>query len=378
MTRSVVTPLATRARPGPSHRVRHPDRGDPRRPGDPVPEEATAQSAGRGPGHGVSPPVLSLSGFPGLAGLGTPRDGARGRLEHARDAGPRGERGAHGRSHRALSLRSRRAPLRPAGLEGAWPSRRRGRGRGVGFPGLGSRPHPAHSRRGAPGEQVAGTREALDGRRDRSIDSPGTLLHPRLGAPNRVRTNFAHPFPMSPTLHLDPLRRSTRRKPSSIGSPQTALSSALWPSKLKPRVPRCPVTLLASQSPLHPPMTPHKSSPPLCPPQEAFPGILSSRSLLRHPGLCRAAGDPVVLSEPHPSSLPVTLILRAPWGTLFPTDGFPQSTPSGTPSLKPTTPYSSTACDSQAPPSGIPSLRGGAGGAVTTPPPHPVAEKPPP
>lgn len=83
----------------------------------------------------------------------------------------------------------------------------------------------------------------------------------------------------------------------------------------------------------------------------------------------------MVLSEPHPSSLPVTLILRAPWGTLFPTDGFPQSTPSGTPSLKPTTPYSSAACDSQAPPSGNPSLRGG---AVTTPPPHPVAEKPPP
>lgn len=207
MTRSVVTSPTTRARPGPSHRVRHPDRGDPRQPGDPVPEEATAQGAGRGPGHGVSPPVLSLSGFPGLS---EPRGGTRGRLERVRDAGPRGERGAHGRSHRALSLRSRRAPLRPAGLEGAWPSRRRGCGRGVRFPGLGSRPRPAHSRRGAPGEQVAGTREALDGHTDRSIDFPGTLLHPRLCAPNLVHTNFAHPFPMFPN---PPPRLLTRMNP---------------------------------------------------------------------------------------------------------------------------------------------------------------------
>lgn len=169
-----------------------------------------------------SPPVLSLSGFPGLS---EPWGGTRGRLERARDAGPRGERGAHGRSHRALSLRSRRAPLRPAGLEGAWPSRRRGRGRGVRFPGLGSRPHPAHSRRGAPGEQVAGTREALDGHTDRSIDFPGTLLHPRLCAPNLVHTNFAHPFPM----FLNPLPRLPKtshegeplehRMPSKLLSP---------------------------------------------------------------------------------------------------------------------------------------------------------------
>lgn len=119
MIRSVVTSPTTRARPGPSHRVRHPDRGDPRRLGDPVPEEATAQGAGRGPGHGVPPPVLSLSGFPGLS---EPQGVTRRRLERAQDAEPRGERGAHGRSHRALSLRSRRAQLRPAGLEGAWPS----------------------------------------------------------------------------------------------------------------------------------------------------------------------------------------------------------------------------------------------------------------
>lgn len=131
-----------------------------------------------------SPPVLSRSGFPGLAGLSAPRGGARGRLKRARDAGPRGERGAHRQSHRALSLCSRRAPLRPAGLEGAWLSRRRGRGRSIGFPGLGSRPRPAHSRRGAPGEQVAGTREALDDHTERSMDrlsrdspSPETL-HP--------------------------------------------------------------------------------------------------------------------------------------------------------------------------------------------------------
>lgn len=176
MTRSVVTPPATRARPGPSLRVRHPDRGDPRRPGDPVPEEATAQSAGHGPGHGVYPPVLSFSGFLRFAGLTAPRVGTRERLERAQDAGPRGGRGAHGRSHPALSFRSRRAPLRPAGLEGAWPFRGRGCGRGVGFPGLGSRPRSAQSRRGARGEQVAVAREALDGTIDRSAP-PRTLLY---------------------------------------------------------------------------------------------------------------------------------------------------------------------------------------------------------
>lgn len=109
MTRSVVTPPTTRARPGPSHCVRHPDRGDRRRPGDPVPEEATAQGAGHGPGHGV-PPLASLSlSSPGSVNPGVARVGGWSALRtrgHARSAG----RGAHGRSHRALSLRSRRAP----------------------------------------------------------------------------------------------------------------------------------------------------------------------------------------------------------------------------------------------------------------------------
>lgn len=112
MTRSVVTPPATRARPGPSHCVRHPDRGDRRRPGDPVPEEATAQGAGHGPGHRV-PPLASLSlssqGSPGSVHPRAAPVGGWSALrtrDHARSAG----RGAHGRSHRALSLRSRRAP----------------------------------------------------------------------------------------------------------------------------------------------------------------------------------------------------------------------------------------------------------------------------
>lgn len=124
MTRSVVTPPATRARPGPSLRVRHPDRGDPRRPGDPVPEEATAQSAGHGLGHGVSPPVLSFSGFLRFAGLTAPRVGTRERLERAQDAGPRGgRRGARTEPPRVLPS------LPPRTAQAGWA------GGGVAFPG---------------------------------------------------------------------------------------------------------------------------------------------------------------------------------------------------------------------------------------------------
>lgn len=74
---------------------------------------------------------------------------------------------------------------------------------------------------------MARTREALDGHTDRSIDFLGTLLHPRLCAPNLVLTNFAHPFPMFPNPPPSLPKTSHEGEPLEHRMPPKLLSPVL-------------------------------------------------------------------------------------------------------------------------------------------------------